>query len=82
MAEQLAGGTERLTLVLPTDRGDLLGSLRRNGQVLTADYADDGIHVRAVLPKKFVAAFASYRHEPDGPGSSAVATSALTAPAA
>ena len=51
MADQLAGGTERLELFLPTDRGDLLGNLRRHGQVLTADYADDGIHVRVVLQR-------------------------------
>ena len=68
MADQLAGGTERLDLVLPADRGDLLGSLRRNGQVLTADYAEDGIHVHVVLPKKFVDALAPYRRDPDGLG--------------
>ena len=82
MADQLAGGTERLSLVLPADRGDLLGSLRRNGQVLTADYADDGIHVRVVLPKKFVAAFEPYRREPDRQDSPVVTAPALIAPVA
>ncbi len=80
MADQLAGGTERLSLVLPADRGDLLGSLRRNGQVLTADYADDGIHVRVVLPKKFVAALEPYRNEPDRQDHPVTPASALATP--
>ena len=63
MADQLTGGSERLELVLPTDRADLLSSLHRHGQVLTTEYVDDGIHVRAVLPTKFAAPFAPYRQD-------------------
>ena len=46
MADQLAGGSERVELLLPADRSDLLSSLHRHGQVFTTDYAEDGIHVR------------------------------------
>ena len=63
MADQIAGGSERLELLLPTDRSDLLSSLHRNGQVLATAYEADGIHVRAVLPVKFIGLFAPYRHD-------------------
>ena len=63
MADQLAGGSERLELVLPSDRSDLLSGLHRHGQVLATDYADDGIHVRAVVPSKFVAGLEEFRRQ-------------------
>ena len=78
MADVLAGGSERLELVLPADRSDLLSSLHRHGQVFTTDYADDGIHVRAMLPLKFVAQFEPFRREEIARGDKA---SQLAAPA-
>ena len=83
MADQLTGGSERLDLVLPADRSDLLSSLHRNGQVLTTAYEDDGVHVRAVLPTKFVGPFAAYRHEESARvGEMPCDVPTLTAPAA
>ena len=83
MADQLSGGSERLNLVLPAERSDLLSSLHRHGQVFDTDYADDGIHVRAVLPTKFVAHFAPYlRAETVRADQSPRPASVLTVPAA
>ena len=61
MAAQLIGRTERLELLLPPDRGDLLGILHKNGQVLATEYTEEGTRVRAVLPSKAVAPFAPFR---------------------
>ena len=63
MEGYLAGGSERLELILPTDRSDLLSSLHRHGQVFATDYGDDGIHVRVLLPAKYVAGFSPYLRE-------------------
>ena len=61
MAGQLVGRTERLELLLPPDRGDLLGLLHKNGQVLATEYTAEGTRVRAVMPSKGVAPFAPFR---------------------
>ena len=63
MEDQLAGGSERLDLMLPADRSDLLSSLHRHGQVLTTEYTDGGVRVLAVVPAKFVAHYAPFRRE-------------------
>ena len=63
MADQLAGRTERVELLLPPDRGDLLGSLHRQGQVLSAEYTDEGTRVQAVVPLKLLAGLAPFRRE-------------------
>ncbi len=64
MADQLAGRTERMELLLPPERGDLLSSLHRQGQVLSTEYTDAGaIHVHAVVPLKLLAGLAPYRSE-------------------
>ena len=63
MADQLAGRSERVELLLPADRSDLLSGLHRHGQVLSTEYEDAGIHVHAVLPLKFLAGVAPYRVE-------------------
>ena len=63
MADRLAGRTERVELLLPLDRGDLLSSLHRQGQVLSTEYTDDAVHVQAVVPLKTLASLAPYRAE-------------------
>ncbi len=66
MAGQLTGRIERLEILLPPDRGDLLGYLHKHGQVLASEYTEEGIRVRATLPIKAVAPFAPFRlPEPD-----------------
>ena len=67
MAGQLASRSERLELLLPPDRGDLLGLLHKHGQVLATEYTEDGgTRVRAILPSKSVGPFAHFRlPEPD-----------------
>ena len=61
MADQLAGRSERVELLLPLDRGDLLGSLHRQGQVLSTAYEDTGIRVHAVVPLKSLASLETFR---------------------
>ena len=63
MADQLAGRSERVDLLLPLDRSDLLSGLHRQGQVLSTEYVDEGVRVRAVMPLKTLALLQPYRHE-------------------
>lgn len=63
MEDQLANRNERVELLLPASRGDLLSSLHRLGQVLSAAYEEDGAHVQVILPIKNLPAFAEYRAE-------------------
>ena len=61
MADQLAGRSERVELLLPADRTDLLSSLHRHGQVLSTEYEADGTRVHAVVPLKLLPQYADYR---------------------
>ena len=61
MADQLAGRSERVELLLPAGRSDLLSILHRHGQVLSTDYEADGVRVQAVVPLKLLAQFAEFR---------------------
>ena len=61
MADQLAGRSERVELLLPLDRADLLSSLHRQGQVLSTEYEDAGVRVHAVVPLKALASVEPYR---------------------
>ena len=61
MTDQLAGRSERIDLLLPADRGDLLSALHRHGQVLATEYEPEGIRVRAVVPLKLLAQFDLFR---------------------
>ena len=63
MADQLAGRIEHVELLLPPDRGDLLGVLHRQGQVLSTEYLDTGTHVHATVPIKLVASLTPFRFE-------------------
>ena len=64
MAAQLDGRGVRLDLILPPDRGDLLGILHRQGQVLSTEYTEEGgTRVRAILPAKATTPFAPFRVE-------------------
>lgn len=65
MEDQLAGRNERVELVLPAGRGDLLSSLHRLGQVLSTEYVAEGAKVRVILPIKSLTAFAEYRTAPE-----------------
>ena len=64
MEQELADRFERVELVLPADRADLLSGLHRHGQVLSTAYLDDGaIRVHAVVPLKWLAQYAPYRQD-------------------
>lgn len=65
MEDQLAGRNERVELLLPAGRGDLLSSLHRLGQVLTTEYVAEGAKVQVILPIKSLPAFAEYRCAPE-----------------
>ena len=67
MADQLAGRSERVDLLLPLDRSDLLSGLHRVGQVLTTEYTDEGIRVQAVVPLRDLAPLEAYRVQPLAP---------------
>ncbi len=69
MADQLAGRSERVELLLPLGRGDLLSGLHRQGQVLSTEYVDEGVRVNAVMPLKSLAALEPYRSAHLAPGS-------------
>ena len=61
MADQLAGRSERVELLLPAERSDLLSTLYQHGQVLSTQYEADGTRVHAVVPLKLLAQFAAFR---------------------
>ena len=63
MADQLAGRSERVELLFPLDRSDLLSSLHRQGQVLSTAYEDAGIRVHAVVGLKNLASLEPYRRQ-------------------
>ena len=49
LTELLNEGTRRVRLLLPYDKGALLELLHREAAVLSAEYAEDGIHVEAIV---------------------------------
>jgi GTP-binding protein HflX len=62
MEQQLSDRFERVELVLPADRADLLSGLHRTGQVLSTAYLDDGaVRVHAVVALKWLAQYEPYR---------------------
>jgi GTP-binding protein HflX len=65
MADQLAKRVERMDLVLPTERGDLLSGLHQLGQVISTVYAPDGesVRVSAIVPLKSQPTFEPFRVE-------------------
>ena len=67
MADQLAGRSERVELLLPADRSDLLSSLHQHGQVLSTEYEAAGTRVHAVVPLKRLPQFADFRQPESGP---------------
>ena len=75
MEDQLANRTERVDLLLPASRGDLVSALHRLGQVLTTAYEEEGVRVQAVLPIKALPAYEEFRvpaaatesEQPDAP---------------
>lgn len=61
MEDQLASRNERVELLLPAERGDVLSSLHRLGQVLSTEYVEEGARVTVILPIKSLPGFAEYR---------------------
>jgi GTP-binding protein HflX len=49
---------------LPLDRGDLVGFLYKNAQVLTEKYTEDSIEIEALIPPAARAAVAAFDTEP------------------
>jgi GTP-binding protein HflX len=48
----VSDGTERMDLVLPLDRTDLLARLHREGTVHEVNYENEGVRVNATVPTK------------------------------
>ena len=61
MADQLVSRTERVELLLPAERSDLLSLLHRHGQVLSTEYGEEGTHVHATVPLKLLPQYAGFR---------------------
>jgi len=51
MAGFFAKMREEVSVVLPAQRGDLIAAARRDGQVLSEDYKDGCVHVRALVTR-------------------------------
>jgi GTPase len=60
IAEFVSDGTSYVELRLPLDRADLLARLHREGVVQRADYAEDGVHVRATISNRLLATLEPY----------------------
>ncbi len=61
MADQLAGRSERVELLIPSDRGHLISNLHEYGQVISTGYEDDGTRIHAVIPLKLLVQYAPFR---------------------
>ena len=70
MADQLAGRSERVELLLPSDRSHLISNLHEYGQVLSTAYEDEGTRVQAVIPLKLLSQYAPFSGGPVYPLSS------------
>ena len=66
MADQLAGRSGRVELLLPAERSDLLSTLHRYGQVISTAYEAGGARVHAVVPLKLLAQFDAFRQPATG----------------
>ncbi|MFN2464274.1 MAG: GTPase HflX [Candidatus Dormibacteria bacterium] len=61
---QVQRGMVRVELVLPYEQSGLESELRERGQVLSVDYASEGIVVSAEVPEGLAGRFAAYRRVP------------------
>jgi len=59
----LADRVQRMDLTLPVDRADLLAQLHQSAQVLSTDYTESGVHIRAILPASLRTKFATFETE-------------------
>jgi GTP-binding protein HflX len=51
MAGYFAKLREEISVILPAQRGDLIAAARRDGQVLSEDYQDGCVHIRALVTR-------------------------------
>ena len=64
MEQQLADRFERVALILPADRADLLSGLHQHGQVLATSYLENGsVSVHAIVPLKWLGPYEPYRQD-------------------
>ena len=52
MEMELAERIQPIDLIIPYDKGKLLGELHDSCKVLEQSYEEDGIHIRAVLSQE------------------------------
>ncbi len=57
---QLFSDLEDMELCLPYDRGDVLGQLHREAEVLESSYEEGGMHVHARVPARFAPRFRNW----------------------
>ncbi|MCG9126169.1 GTPase HflX [Candidatus Poribacteria bacterium] len=65
LAERFSFSGTTLYLNIPYSEGKTLDMLYKHGTVLGTDYADDGVHVKARLPSRYVKSVSQYSVSPD-----------------
>ena len=65
LAERFCSSGATLYLNIPYTDGKKLDMLYKHGTVLGTDYAEDGVHVKARLPSRYVKSVSQYSISPD-----------------
>ena len=65
LAERFCSSGATLYLNIPYTDGKKLDMLYKHGTVLGTDYAEDGVHVKARLPSRYVKSVSQYSVSPD-----------------
>ena len=65
LAERFCSSGATLYLNIPYTDGKKLDMLYKHGTVLDTDYAEDGVHVKARLPSRYVKSVSQYSISPD-----------------
>lgn len=66
LAERFVSHGTTLYLSIPYTDGKALDLLYKHGTVLGTDYAEDGVHVKARLPSRYVKSVSQFSVSPDG----------------
>ncbi|MEO7001554.1 MAG: GTPase HflX [Ktedonobacterales bacterium] len=77
VGEVVAEGMARVRVLLPYERGDLVGLFHRRGRVHRQENQPNGTLLTGMLPRNLVGVFAAYRAAPEYSGRRAIAPPAL-----
>ncbi|RKU28992.1 GTPase HflX [Candidatus Poribacteria bacterium] len=65
LGERFASSGATLYLNIPYTEGKTLDMLYKHGTVMGTDYAEDGVHVKARLPSRYIKSVSQYSVSPD-----------------